>query len=115
VVVRLAIVYRLAVKVPAYLRQAIRGKSRLAGIFTKAARNVDGDLSLLYIIHDWTKDPLFYKSPVELERIKSAQAAALAQLDSGVMPIQVIQEFLMDSSILKRMSESVGLSLRDIQ
>jgi hypothetical protein len=83
-----------------------REASPLARRFAELAI-VDHDLKML--IHDWSRDPLFFEDASLQRRIVDEQVKALTAITSGESIATVMPRFLRDSGLYRRVLASVGL------
>ena len=63
------------------------------------------------LIHNWSRDPLFFDSPRQIEKIARAQQAALKTLATASTeePERVLRNFILDSGLFKSYANSIGL------
>jgi hypothetical protein len=66
---------------------------------------------LTLILHDWTKDVLFYNKPATIWQIQMARINAMRKLIRDEKPTDVTRAFLLDSGIYKAFANSLGIDV----
>ena len=67
-----------------------------------------------FVLHDWSRDPLFYDDSAALETIELARLASLRKFQRGDEEQLVMREFLIDSGLYSRFSESLGVRVEPL-
>jgi len=66
---------------------------------------------LKMLVHDWTKDPLFFGDNDKQNQILAAQMQALDKIFRLEAPVKVVREFLISSGLYEWVPSSLGLEL----
>jgi hypothetical protein len=64
-----------------------------------------------FIMHDWSKDLLFYNNPKVLEAIRVARIRAMRRHLQEEKPIEIARAFLIESGIYRVFGESLGIKV----
>jgi len=75
---------------------------------------LEGNPSLKFVTHDWSRDPLFYDSPAALEKIELARIAAVRKLARREDQHDVLRGFLRDSGLYGAFGQSLGIKVETL-
>lgn len=64
-----------------------------------------------FIMHDWSKDLLFYDNPVALKEIRAARIRAMRRHLQQENTVEISRAFLIESGIYRILGESLGIKI----